>query len=170
MRPCDRDRGALAVPGIVKIAVALGVLGLLGYDGFVTVATHLKASNDAQNAAYAASQAWFEGTSTHTAQIAYNAALVYLAQNQPSECAAALTTESQGGAPGDIPEGCDYICTGAQIQVPVCGSNGGFSVDPDGTVHLTIRREAKTLIFGHLGFMHSTLVAYEQGDANERQD
>jgi hypothetical protein len=66
--------------------------------------------------------------------------------------------------------GCDYLCTGAGNQTLECGTHGLFSVDEDGTVHLVIRKQAKTVLFGHLGFMHSLLVAYEQGDANETQD
>jgi hypothetical protein len=139
------DHGAIGVPGIVKIAVALGVLGVLGYDTFVTIATHLKAESDAQNAAYAASQQWFESTD-HSAQTAYNAAAQYIQANDPS----------------------DHVCAGDTD--PVCGKHGLFTVDPDGTVHLVVRREAKTLVFGHLGFMHNLLIAYEQGDANQRQD
>jgi hypothetical protein len=171
MRHCDRDRGALAIPGIVKIAIAIAVLGLLGYDGFVTVATHLKAENDAQNAAYAASAKWEGATgNAKDAQTAYAGALAYLMTNESGSCATALTAESQGTTPTSLPVGCDYLCTGAAAQVPVCGSHGLFSVDPDGTVHLVVRRQAKTLIFGHLGFMHNLLVAYEQGDANQSQD
>jgi hypothetical protein len=176
MRSCDRDRGAFEVPGLVKLAIAFAVLGLLGYDGFQTIATHLKAESDAQNAAYAASQKWLQaetdssGTESPTADLAYQAALIYLASNQSASCRAELTAESQGGTPSTIPKGCDFVCTGAANQATDCGSHGKFVVDRDGTVHLVVRREAKTLIFGHLGFLHSMLVAYEQGDANQEQD
>jgi hypothetical protein len=173
MRITSRGGGGFAVPGFVKVAIAIGVLGLLGYDGFVTVATHLKAESDAQNAAYAASQAWenaASGPTQRSAQTAYQAALVYLAQNGSSSCTNELTAESQGTAPGIIPDGCDYVCTGAANQTTLCGSHGLFAVDADGTVHLIVRRQAKTLIFSHLGFMHSLLDAYEQGDANQSQD
>jgi hypothetical protein len=174
MRHCDRDRGALEIPGIVKIAIAIAVLVPLGYDGFVTVATHLKTESDAQNAAYAASTAWENttgtGSSPKNAQTAFQAALTYLAANGSSGCTKELTAESQGAVAGLIPEGCDYVCADIPSQSTVCGSHGLFMVDADGTVHLVLRRQAKTLIFGHLGFMHSLLVAYEQGDANQSQD
>jgi hypothetical protein len=142
MRIRGDDRGAFHVHWLVKVGVALGILGVLGYDGFVTVATRLKAENNAQNAAYAASQAWEDGTEGRTAMSAYAAAVAYEADNNPT----------------------DHVCEGATD--PLCGAKGSFSVEPDGTVHLVVRREADTLIFKHLGFMHSLLVAYESGDAN----
>lgn len=171
MRDCREDRGAFEVPGLVKLVLALGVLGLLGYDGFVTVATHLKAESDAQNAAYAASQAWFAAQpADRSADTAYQAAIVYLAGKQPAQCRDALEAEAKQLPPGSIPDGCEYICTGASNQQAMCGKHGAFSVDADGTVHLVVRRQAKTLVFGHLGFMHNTLIAYEHGDANQEKD
>ena len=171
MRDCHRDRGALGASGLTKLAVAMGVLGVLGYDGFVTVATHLKAESDAQNAAYAASKAWFDQEGTQrTAQVAFQASLTYLAGAGSSACTDELTQESQGSPPGDIPAGCDYVCAGTDNQKTLCGTHGTFSIDPDGTVHLVVRRQAKTLVFSHLGFMHHLLIAYEPGDANQSQD
>lgn len=143
MRIRGDDRGAFKVHWLVKAGLALAVLGLLGYDGVTTVATHLKAENDAQNAAYAASQAWSETEAgNRTAMNAYTAAVEYEAENNPS----------------------DHVCEGTTD--PLCGTKGNFSVDPDGTVHLVVRREAKTVIFKHIGFMHGLLVAYESGDAS----
>jgi len=143
MRIRGDDRGAFKVHWLVKVGLAVAVLGLLGYDGFVTVATHLKAENDAQNAAYAASQYWNDQPDTR-ADITnvYNAAAEYEKANNPS----------------------DHVCGGPSD--PLCGAKGPFSVEPDGTVHLVVRREAKTIIFKHFGFMHSLLTAYESGDAN----
>lgn len=142
-----RVRGNLpstpAVPGIVKLILPLAVLGLLGYDGFVTVATHLKAEDDAQNVAYAVSQYWYDNPSTRTLMNAYQEAVDYEAANNPK----------------------DHVCEGSTD--PLCGTHGTFSVDPDGTVHLVVRRTASTLIFKHFGFMKSVLVAYESGDANQ---
>jgi hypothetical protein len=171
MRRCGDDRGAISVPWYVKLAVTVGVLGVLGYDGFVTVATHLKAENTAQNAAYAASKAWTDAQgSSRSPSIAFQGAISYLAGEDPARCDSELTANSQLQAPGVIPLGCDYLCTGAVNQRAVCGTHGLFSVDDTGTVHLVIRRQASTLVFGHLGFMHNMLVAFEQGDANSSQD
>jgi hypothetical protein len=170
MRIRGNDRGALGVPGMLKIAVALGVLGVLGYDGFVTVATHLKAENDAQNAAFAASQtlenAADDGNRSDPV-VAYEGALTWLAENQPSKCTDELRTQAERGVPAAIPRGCDFLCTGSDDQQVLCNTHGLFNVDPDGTVHLVVRREANTLVFSHLGFMHRFLVAYEQGDAKQ---
>lgn len=171
MRLRGSDSGALGVPGLVKLAVVLGVLGVLGYDTFITIATHLKAESDAQNAAYAASSAWENAdTDQRDAETAYQAAVAYLVDNQPAKCAAESVAGQSQSAPSAIPAGCDYLCTGASTERAICGSHGSFTVDSDGTVHLVVRREAKTLVFSHLGFMHSLLVAYEHGDANQSDD
>lgn len=170
MRHCGNDRGAFAVPGIVKWAIALAIFALLGYDTFFTIAVHLKTENDAQNAAYAASTAWTNAEGTErSAEVAFQAAVVYLEGIQPSVCDRELAASAMQQAPGVIPVGCEYVCTGAANQATECGTHGAFSVDDDGTVHLVIRRQAKTILFGHLGFMHSLLVAYEHGDANVTQ-
>ncbi|HVS67032.1 MAG TPA: hypothetical protein VHE56_00660 [Mycobacteriales bacterium] len=171
MRLCS-DEGAIGVPGIVKIGIALAVFGLLGYDTFFTIATHLKAEDVAQNAAYAGSQAW-DATSgsgdTHNAATAYDGVIQYLLTNEPAKCRDELTSDASQAVPATIPAGCDYVCTGAKTQAPICGSHGTFMVDSDGMVHLVIRREAETLVFKHLGFMHSMLTAYEHGDASTDQ-
>lgn len=159
------------MPGVVKWALALGVLGVLGYDGFMTVATHLKASSDAQNVAYAASSQWTNAEGPQrTAMVAYQGAVSYLVANEPERCQSELSGLAKQAAPGVIPIGCEYLCTGAANQVSVCGTHGAFSVDDNGTVHLVLRRQAKTLVFGHLGFLHNELIAYGHGDANVTQD
>ncbi|HVT63893.1 MAG TPA: hypothetical protein VHD81_01930 [Mycobacteriales bacterium] len=127
---------------MVKVAVALAIFGLLGYDGFVTIAAHLKAQDDAQNAAYAASEFWNDNPANRDIRDVFNAAVQYEAANNPT----------------------DHVCEGASD--PMCGSRGHFSIDADGTVHLVVRRTVNTLIFKHLGFMHSELTAYEDGDAS----
>src|SRR4051812_35863245 len=137
MRIRGDDRGAFKVPTLAKVGVALGVLGLVGYDGFVTVATHLKATDDAQNAALAASQFWEDHPDARDVNSVFEAAVEYERLNNPT----------------------DHVCMGATD--PLCGTQGSFSVDPNGTVHLVVRREASTVIFKHLGFMHSKLIAYE---------
>lgn len=142
MRIRGDDRGAFKVPGLAKVGIALAILGLFGYDGFVTVATHLKASDDAQNAALAASGYWHDNPEARAVQQVYQAAAQYEAANNPS----------------------DHVCMGDTD--PLCLGKGAFSVDTDGTVHLVVRREAKTLVFKHLGFMHNKLIAYENGDAS----
>ncbi|HVW80050.1 MAG TPA: hypothetical protein VHB69_03805 [Mycobacteriales bacterium] len=171
MRHCGNDRGAFAIPGILKLAIALAILGVLGYDTFFTIAAHLKTENNAQNAAYAASAAWTNAEGTQrSAETAFEAAVTYLQGIEPADCASELAASARQQPPGSVPVGCDYLCTGASNQVALCGNHGAFTVDSDGTVHLVLRRVAKTLVFGHIGFMHGLLVAYEHGDANESQD
>ncbi|HVV77604.1 MAG TPA: hypothetical protein VHC43_16410 [Mycobacteriales bacterium] len=163
------DQGAIGVPWMVKLAIALAVFGVLGYDTFVTIATHLSAENDAQNAAYAASSAWSSASSDgvpQNADTAFQGAITYLAGKQSAKCMSELKANSTLASPSSIPTGCDYICTGAKSQAGVCGSHGRFAIDPDGTVHLVLRKQAQTLVFSHLGFMHSLLVAWEHGDAS----
>jgi hypothetical protein len=143
MRIRGDDRGAFKVHWLVKVGVALAIIGLLGYDGFTTVATHLKAQDDAQNAAYAASEFWNDNPDARAnIQEVFDAAVQYEAANNPS----------------------DHVCAGPADTL--CDGKGHFSIDPDGTVHLVVRRTASTLIFKHLGFMHSKLIAYEDGDAS----
>jgi hypothetical protein len=142
MRIRGDDRGAFKVHWLVKVGLAVGILGVLGYDGFVTIATHLKAEDDANNAAYAASQYWDSHPDARDAQHVYDAAVLYEQANNPA----------------------DHVCMGGTD--PLCLEKGHFTVDADGTVHLVVRREATTLFFKHLGFMHSKLIAFENGDAN----
>lgn len=40
-----------------------------------------------------------------------------------------------------------------------------FSIDADGTVHLEIRRTAKTLVFAHIGALKKYTVTVQHGDA-----
>jgi hypothetical protein len=122
MRIRGDDRGAFKVHWLVKAGLAIAILGVLGYDGFVTIATHLKAENDAQNAAYAASQFWNDDPEARSSiQQVFDAAVQYEKLNNPSE----------------------HVCAGPADMV--CDGKGHFSIDADGTVHLVIRREAKTI-------------------------
>jgi len=72
------DRGAIRVVTLTRLAVILGIVGILGYDSFAVMSTHVSTENDAQNAAYAASQAWHDNPSIDAA---YQAAVTTLAGN-----------------------------------------------------------------------------------------
>jgi hypothetical protein len=128
MRSLAGDRGAIRVVTLTRLLVILAIVGVLGYDTFACMSTHVSTENDAQNAAFAASQAWHNNPNIDQA---YQAAVTELASN-PAE--KVLTT--------------------------------GFTVDPDGTVHLVVVRKAKTILFGHIGGLKSWVVATEHGDAN----
>lgn len=128
MRQLRDDRGALRLVTITRLLVILAIVGILGYDTFAVMSCHVSTENDAQNAAYAASEAWHNNN--QNIELAYEAAR------------AAITNPNE----------------------TVLTSN--FTVDPDGTVHLIVQRTAKTIVFGHLSFLHSWVVADEHGDAN----
>lgn len=56
---------------ITRLVVILAVIGVLGYDGFAIMSNHVGTENNAQNAAYAASQEWH---TTPNINLAYQAA------------------------------------------------------------------------------------------------
>ena len=76
MRTTGNDRGAVKVVTITRLVAILGVVGVLGYDGFSIVSSHVSTENDAQTAAYAASQSWHNSPNVDTA---YQAAVASLA-------------------------------------------------------------------------------------------
>jgi hypothetical protein len=41
-----------------------------------------------------------------------------------------------------------------------------FSIAPDGTVHLVVRRRIQTMLLGHIGPLRHLTIAVESGDAN----
>jgi hypothetical protein len=126
------DRGATRVATLSRVFVLLAIIGVFGYDTFACMSTRVSTENDAQNAAYAASQAWHNNpTSTTAVETAYQAAVATVAANPAEQV---LTTN--------------------------------FTVDTDGTVHLTLTRTAKTVMFGHIGIFKHWVVASEHGDAN----
>lgn len=52
------DRGAMKVATLGKLVAFVVVVGVLGFDGASLIANHVTTENNAQTAAYAASQAW----------------------------------------------------------------------------------------------------------------
>jgi Tfp pilus assembly protein PilX len=128
MRSLREDRGAMRLVTLTRLVVILGIIGVLGYDTFACMSTRVSTENDAQNAAFAASQAWHN---TQNIDQAYQAAVTEVANN-----------------PGETVE------------------QTGFTVDPDGTVHLILDRTAKTIVFAHIGFLKHWTAASEHGDSN----
>jgi hypothetical protein len=127
MRTSGNDRGAMQLVTITRLFVILAIVGVLGYDGFAVMSVHVTAENDAQNAAYAASQAWH---SNQNLEVAYQAA----EQSVAGKHETVLTH--------------------------------GFSVDPDGTIHLQVTKTAHTLVFSRIGPLKHLTVVTEKGDAN----
>jgi hypothetical protein len=130
MRTTGNDRGAVRVVTVARLAVILAIIGVLGYDGFSCMSTRVATETDAQNAAYAASQAWHTGSPAQNLDVAYQAAVTSL--------------------------------TGKKETV----LTQGFTVDPDGTIHLTIVSNAHTIVLGRIGPTKKLTVATEHGDAN----
>lgn len=129
MRATGTDSGAVRVGYVTKLAIALAILGVCGYDGVTLLVTHVATQTDAENAAEAASENW---QSTHNITLAYQAAV-----------------QSAGTQ---------------DEKVLTCASC--FSIDQDNTVHLELRRTAKTLLLSRIGFLKSYAVVTERGEAD----
>ena len=76
MRSTGNDRGAMRLVTIGRLVVVLGIVGVVGYDGFSVVSNRVTTENDAQDAAYAASTAWHNKPNVN---LAYQAAVEALA-------------------------------------------------------------------------------------------
>jgi hypothetical protein len=129
MRATGTDRGAVRVGYVTKLAVALAIIGVFGYDGVSILAVHVTTSTDASNAADAASANWQQ---THDVLLAYQAASTKVAAHDE--------------------------------KVLTCRTC--FSIQPDNTVHLELRRSAHTLLFSRIGFLRHATVVVEAGTAN----
>src|SRR5256885_16610979 len=54
----ERDRGSIVLGWLIKVAAAIMIVGLAGFDGVSAAVAHLNGTHDANSAAYAASQAY----------------------------------------------------------------------------------------------------------------
>jgi hypothetical protein len=127
MRRAGRDEGALRLKTMTGLVAFLGIAGIFGYDGFSVMSNNVQTENDAQDAAYAASQDWHLHGNI---QLAYQAAVLSLAGK------------------------------GEKVLTQ------GFSVDPDGTIHLLVRHTAHTIVYAHIGPLKHLTVTTQHGDAN----
>jgi hypothetical protein len=127
MRTTGNDRGAVRVATATRVVGVLAVVGVFGFDGFAVMSNHVSTENDAQNAAYAASQSWHDNPSL---PVAYDAAVAAVAGKDET-----VLTQ-------------------------------GFTVDPDGTIHLEISHTVHTLVFSRIGPLRHLAVTVEHGDAN----
>ena len=66
------DSGAIVLGWLTKLALVLGLLGLIGFDAVSLLHTRLTAADDANTAATAAAENYKQ---TKNVQLAYNAAL-----------------------------------------------------------------------------------------------
>jgi hypothetical protein len=76
MRTTGNDRGAVRLVTISRLVVVLAIIGVFGYDGFSVMSNRVSTEDNAQTAAYAASQAWH---TTPNLQAAYQAAVASIA-------------------------------------------------------------------------------------------
>jgi Flp pilus assembly protein TadG len=129
LSPALRDEhGFMRVMTLTKLVVFLAIVGVFGFDGFSIMSNNVSTENDAQDAAYAASQEWH--TSNGNLNEAYQAAIQAVAGKGET-----VLTQN-------------------------------FTVDPDGTIHLLLRRTAHTVVFDKIGPLKHLTVTTQHGDAN----
>jgi hypothetical protein len=56
--PTGNDRGAARLITITRVVVLFAIVGVFAFDGVAVVSNNVTTENDAQTAAYAASQSW----------------------------------------------------------------------------------------------------------------
>jgi hypothetical protein len=122
------DRGAVRMATTFWLAAMIAVIGVVGFNAASIMSSRVSTENDAQTAAYAASQAWH--TTPNNLDNAYQAAVTAVAGK------------------------------GEKVLTK------GFVVDPDGTVHLVLRSQAKSILLTHIGSLRHLTVTIEHGDAN----
>jgi hypothetical protein len=120
-----RDSGSMVVGWLVKLAVVLTLLGIVGFDGISLAVTHLNSQDDANSAASAAAETWQQ---THSAQQAYQAAVDSAGSN-------------------------DTVIAKT------------FTIDADGTVHLSLTRKATTLVMYRIGPLKKYVEVTAKGEA-----
>ena len=75
-RTLGNDRGAIRLLTLTRVFVVLAIVGVFAFDGFAVLSNHVSTENDAQTAAYAASQSWHNDPNL---SLAYQAAQESLA-------------------------------------------------------------------------------------------
>lgn len=122
------DGGAIVLGWLTRVAVLLGVVGVLVFDGISLAVTRLSLQDDAEAAAIAGVHAFQE---TRNPERAYEAALFAVRTSHPT----------------------DTI------------TPGSFNVRPDGTVTLTMQREADTLVAHYIPIVKEQLTMRADADA-----
>lgn len=79
MRTTGNDRGAVRLVTITRLVVVLAIIGVFGFDGFSIMSNDVATENNAQTAAYAASQSWHHSPNLGAA---YQAAVTSIAGTQ----------------------------------------------------------------------------------------
>lgn len=76
------DAGSIVLGWLVRVAVVLGVLGVLAFDGISLGTAHLSLADQATTAAQAASDRW---VASHDVQAAYDAAVASAREANPDD-------------------------------------------------------------------------------------
>jgi hypothetical protein len=76
------DAGSIVLGWLVRVAVVLGVLGVLAFDGIALGTAHLSLADQATTAAQAASDRWI---ASHDVQAAYDAAVASAREANPDD-------------------------------------------------------------------------------------
>jgi hypothetical protein len=93
MRTTGNDRGAVKVVTVTRLVAILGIVGVFGYDGFSIMSSHVSTENDAQTAAYAASQSWHNSPNL---SLAYQAAVASIAGKDDTVLTQNFTVDTDG--------------------------------------------------------------------------
>jgi hypothetical protein len=78
MRTTGNDRGAVRPLTVTWLVVVLAILGVFGFDGVAVMSNKIHTEDDAQTAAFAASQSWHHNPNIG---VAYQAAETAIAGN-----------------------------------------------------------------------------------------
>jgi hypothetical protein len=76
MRTIGTDRGAVRLTTMTWLIVVLAIVGVFGYDGASVMSNNISTENNAQTAAFAASESWHH---TPNLTAAYQAAVTSIA-------------------------------------------------------------------------------------------
>jgi hypothetical protein len=93
MLKTGNDHGLVRLTTITGWLVALAIIGVAGFDTFGIMSAHVATENDAQNAAYAASQQWHLNRNIDSA---YQAAVTYVAGKHETVLTKDFTVDADG--------------------------------------------------------------------------
>jgi hypothetical protein len=75
MRTAHNDHGAMRTATVTWVVIVMAIVGVLGYDGFGIMTNNVHTEDNAQDAAFAASQSWHHDPNLN---LAYQAAVTSL--------------------------------------------------------------------------------------------
>jgi hypothetical protein len=93
-RAIGDDRGEVRTATMTRVFVFLAIIGVFGFDAFTAISNRVHTENDAQAAAYAASQAYHNNRNDITA--AYAAAVASVAGKDDTVLTSNFTADPDG--------------------------------------------------------------------------